>query len=52
MKDVGKIILITGSGRRIGKELVLGLSKIDKNYKFILHYNNSSKDVQSLMNNI
>tara|TARA_B100001175_G_C19402160_1_gene586812 strand:- start:10 stop:735 length:726 start_codon:yes stop_codon:yes gene_type:complete len=52
MKDIGKIILITGSGRRIGKELVLGLSKIDKNYKFILHYNNSSKEVQSLINKI
>ena len=52
MKNKKKIILITGSGKRIGKELVLGLSKIDKSYKFILHYNESHKEVEALIKRI
>ena len=47
-----KIILITGSGKRIGKEIVLGLCKLDKTYKFILHYNNSDSEATMLMKRI
>ena len=48
MKNRKDVILITGSSKRIGKEIVLGLSRFNKNYKFILHYNNSAKEAKNL----
>lgn len=52
MKRKEKIILVTGSGKRIGKELVLGLSKLNQKYKFILHYNESWKEISTLINRL
>ena len=48
MRNIKKVILVTGSGKRIGREIVLGLSKNSKNFQFILHYNNSYKEVLDL----
>mgnify|MGYP001158436869 FL=1 len=52
MRNIKKVILVTGSGKRIGREIVLGLSKNSKNFQFILHYNNSYKEVLDLINKL
>ena len=49
MRNIKRVILVTGSGKRIGREIVLGLSKNSKNFQFILHYNNSYKEVLDLI---
>ena len=52
MNQKKKIILVTGSGKRIGREIVLGLSNLNKNYKFILHFNKSHSEVLNLKKKI
>ena len=45
-----KVLLITGSGKRIGREIVLRLP-VEK-YKFIIHYNESKKDADDVIKKI
>ncbi len=49
MKNKEKIVLITGGAKRIGKELVVGMSKSAEKYKFIIHYNKSRKQAEELV---
>jgi len=46
MQIKGKTCLITGSARRLGKEIALGLA--DKGVNLILHYRRSEKEVKEL----
>ena len=43
---MNKTILITGAAKRVGKEMALSFFK--KGWNIIIHYNSSSKDAQSL----
>ena len=45
-----KVLLITGSGKRIGREIVLRLP-VEK-YKFVIHYNESKKDADNVIKKI
>lgn len=45
-----KTILITGSAKRIGKEIALGLSKY--NPKLILHYRNSNQEILEVLEKV
>jgi len=50
MTSKKKVLLVTGAGKRIGKEIVLRLSK--DSYKFVIHFNKSRKDSQDLIKEI
>jgi len=50
MKISNKIILVTGSSKRIGKEIAFYLAK--KNAKVIIHYNKSKVDAYETYNHI
>lgn len=52
MSNLEKVILVTGSGKRIGKEIVLGLSKANKNLRFIVHFNNSDKQASKIIEEV
>ena len=50
MEQRGKLVLVTGSAKRLGAAIALHFAQ--SGYDVIVHYNNSKKEAEMLVNQI